>query len=333
VIERLTSNLQLKVHMKAYDRALPILTKQVPIGGVEPEFVPFEIENFERMLTKLAYDISEMSFSSYLIGRELGVPIKAIPVFPHRRFRHSYIFTHTNGLLNEPRDLIGKRIGIPIYQPTAIVWIRGILQDEYDVRPYQMKFYFDREREPLPISLPSNVSLQSTGGIKKEKLFLEGKLDALFDSNIPNIFAEGNPEIRRLFENYRDVELAYYKKTRIFPIMHTIVIREELLKEHPWLAEAVWRACIQSKKQSYERMKDPRLSNLVWPHVYWNEEKKIFGNDFWPYNLEDNRRVLETFIGYSKEQGLIKKEPKLEDLFAPSTIDLREEKEQYVSVS
>src|SRR5579875_3433984 len=269
--------LRLSVHVKAYDRVLPLLTCKVPIEGVDPIFIQFEIENFSRMLSNLEYDVSEMSFSSYLIARGMGIPIIAIPVFPHRRFRHSYIFVNTNGEIREPRDLIGKRIGIPIYQPTAIVWIRGILQNDYDVHPHQMKFFYEREREPLPISPPSNVSIQSTGGVKKEKLFLEGKLDALFDSNIPSIFEEGNPAIKRLFEDYRKVELDYYRRTGIFPIMHTIVIKQKLLEEHHWLATSVWRAFVDAKKESYTRMKDPRFSNLVWPHVYWDEEKSILG--------------------------------------------------------
>jgi 4,5-dihydroxyphthalate decarboxylase len=310
--------------MKAYDRALALLTGQVPIEGVEPIFISFEIENFARMLTNLEYDISEMSFSSYLIARDLGVPITAIPVFPHRRFRHSYIFVDTKGEIREPRDLIGKRIGIPIYQPTAIVWIRAILQHEYDVHPHQMKFFYEREKEPLPISPPSNVSIQSTRGVRKETLFLEGKLDALFDSSIPNIFEEGNSSIKRLFEDYRKVELEYYKKTGFFPIMHTIVIRDDLLKQYPWLSTSVWKACVGSKKKSFERMRDPRFSNLIWPHVYLEEERAAVGKDFWPYNLRDNEKVLEAFISYSKEQGLIKKEPKLEELFTSNTIDLRE---------
>jgi len=316
--------LRLSVHMKAYDRALPILTGQVPIQGVEPIFISFEIENFARMLTNLEYDISEMSFSSYLIARDMGIPITAIPVFPHRRFRHSYIFVDTKGKIREPRDLIGKRVGIPLYQPTAIVWIRAILEHEYDVHPHQMKFYYEREKEPLPISPPSNVSIESTGGVRKEKLFLEGKLDALFDSSIPSIFEEGNPEIRRLFEDYRRVELDYYRRTGLFPIMHTIVVRNDLLKQYPWLSTSVWKACVEAKKKSFERMKDPRFSNLIWPHVYLEEERKVLGKDFWPYNLKDNRKVLETFISYSKEQGLIKKEPRVEELFAENLIDLKD---------
>lgn len=317
--------LRLSVHMKGYDRALPILSGKVPIEGVDPIFMSFGVENFGRMLNNLEYDISEMSLSSLLIARDRGVPITAIPVFPHRRFRHSYIFVDTKGKIKEPRDLIGKRVGIPIYQPTAIVWIRAVLQHEYDVKPEQMQFFYDREKEPLPITPPSNVSIKSTGGVKKEKLFLEEKLDALFDSNIPDIFENGNPAIKRLFEDYRKVELDYYKKTGLFPIMHTIVIKQKLLDEHPWLATSVWRACVQSKKQSYERMKDPRFSNLLWPHVYWENEKKDLGKaDPWPYNFADNLKVLQTFMSFSKEQGLIKKELNLEEIFASSTLDLKE---------
>jgi len=308
--------------MKAYDRALPVLSGQVPIEGVDPIFISFEIENFARMLNNLEYDVSEMSFSSYLIAREMGIPVTAIPVFPHRRFRHSYIFVDTKGRIKEPRDLIGKKVGIPIYQPTALVWIRGILADEYDVKPEQIRWFFDREKEPLPISPPAGVSIQSTGGVKKERLFLEEKLDALFDSNIPNIFAEGNPAIRRLFEDYRSVELEYYKKTRIFPMMHTIVVKNKLLEEHPWISTSFWRALVAGKKESFARMKDPRFSNLVWPQVYLDDERSIFGRDFWPYNLRDNEKPLETLISYSHKQGLIKKIPQLEDLFAQNTLDL-----------
>ena len=168
--------IRVEMTIKEYERTAPILRGQVAIQGIEPVFVPFEMENFRHMLADLEYDISEMSFSSYLIAREAGVPVVAIPVFPNRRFRHSYIFVDTKGRIKEPRDLIGKRVGIPNYQPTALVWIRGILAHEYDVRPDQIRWFYDRDWEPLPVALPSNVSLQNTGGIKKEKLFLEEKL-------------------------------------------------------------------------------------------------------------------------------------------------------------
>ena len=316
--------LRLGITMKEYERTAPILRGQIPIDGIEPTFVPFKMENFQHMLADLEYDISEMSFSSYLIARERSVPVVAIPVFPNRRFRHSYIFVDTKGRINEPIDLIGKRVGIPSYQLTALVWIRGILTHEYDVRPDQIKWYYDRDWEPLPIALPNNVFLRNTGGIKNEKLFLEEKLDALLDPNTPSIFEEGNPAIKRLFDNYRAVELDYYRRTGIFPIMHTIVVKESLLKEHPWIATSLWKAFVEAKQLSYSNMKDPRVSNLAWPHVYWEEEKAIFGNDLWPYNLKDNRKALETLISYVCEQGLISKEPMLEDLFASSTLDFKE---------
>ena len=315
---------KLEITIKEYERTAPILTGKVAIQGIEPTFVQFAMENFRHMLVDLEYDISEMSFSSYLIGRERNVPVVAIPVFPNRRFRHSYIFVDTKDRIKEPRDLIGKKVGIPSYQPTALVWIRGILQHEYDVRPDQIRWFYDREREPLPINLPANVSLQSTGGTKKEKLFLAEKLDALIDSNIPGIFEEGNPAIKRLFVDYRSVELDYYRRTGIFPIMHTIVVKETLLKEYPWLASNLWKAFVEAKQLSYSKMEDPRVSNLAWPHVYWEEEKTIFGKDLWPYNLKDNRKALETLISYEKEQSLISREPLIEDLFIKESLDFTE---------
>jgi 4,5-dihydroxyphthalate decarboxylase len=317
--------LPVRVHIKSYDRVLPILNREVSIEGVEPTFMAFEIANFAKMLRSQEYDISEMSLSSYLIARDRGIPIIAIPVFPHRRFRHSFIFVRSNGDVAKPEDLIGKRVGIPVYQATALVWIRGILSEEYEVKPEHIKWFFDRKSEPLPLSLPPNISIQSTNGVSKETLFLEDKLDALFDADIPRIFAEGNPKIRRLFPDYRSVELDYYKRTGIFPIMHTIVLTEQLVRQHPWIPLSVWRAFVEAKRKSYNRMEDARLSNLVWPHVYWEEEKKIFGPDPFPYSIEKNRKALDKLISYSLQQGLIKKEPKLEHLFVESTLSLQED--------
>ena len=155
-------------------------------------------------------------------------------------------------------------------------------------------------------------------------MFLEEKLDALVDPGNPSIFEDGNPAIKRLFDDYRSVELDYYRRTEIFPIMHTIVVKESLLNEHPWIATNLWKAFVEAKQLSYSKMKDSRVSNLAWPHVYWEEEKAIFGNDPWPYNLKDNRKALETLISYEHEQGLIGKEPKLEELFARNTLDFKE---------
>ena len=156
-------------------------------------------------------------------------------------------------------------------------------------------------------------------------MFLEEKLDALIDSNIPGIFEEGNPVIKRLFVDYRSVELDYYRRTGIFPIMHTVVVKETLLKEYPLLAGNLWKAFVEAKQLSYSRMEDPRVSNLAWPHVYWEEEKAIFGKDLWPYNLKDNRKALETLISYEKEQNLINTEPVIEELFAKESLDFRED--------
>lgn len=312
--------------LREYERTSALLRGLVPVRGADITFVPFEIDNFRRMLRYLEYDISEMSMSSYLIARESGVPFTAIPVFPHRRFRHSYIFVRNGSGIKEPRDLIGKKIGIPEYQITALLWIRGTLLHDYDVRPENIRWFFDREEERVPIKLPDKISIQKIEATTKEQLIREGKLDAIIDAKVPKIFYDADSCISRLFPDYKEVERKYYQRTGIFPIMHTIVAKEQLFKDNPWLAVSLWKAFVHSKQISFQRMKDARLSNFVWPESYVQEEGKIFGDDPWKYNLKDNRKNLETLIDYSLEQYFISKRQEVDDIFFPNTLELEEDK-------
>ncbi|HEV2139284.1 MAG TPA: PhnD/SsuA/transferrin family substrate-binding protein [Nitrososphaerales archaeon] len=319
------NGIPLSFTIREYERTLSLVRGEVRVEGVSPTFVPFEIDNFRRMLAFDEYDVSEMSMSSYLIAREKGTQVVAIPVFPHRRFRHSYIFVSSGGQIREPRDLVGKKVGIPEYQITALVWIRGFLQHDFDVRPEQIKWFSDRE-DRLAVSFPEKVAIEKIPAKSKERLFLEGKLDSIIDGKVPGIFLDGNEKIRRLFENYKEVETDYYRRTGIFPIMHTVVVRKKVLEENPWVAVSVWKAFAEAKIRSYERMRDPRLSNLVWPLKYADEEGAILGEDPWRYNVRDNMKALEALVQYEQEQGLITKAQKVEDLFATNTYDLTEEK-------
>jgi 4,5-dihydroxyphthalate decarboxylase len=318
------NKITLSITTREYDRTLPLLREQVPIEGVNPVFVPFEIDNFRRMLNYLEYDVSEMSMSSYLIAREKGIEIVALPIFPHRRFRHSFIFVGSDDIVKEPRDLIGKRVGIPEYQISALVWIRGFLQHDYDVRPEQLRWFSDRDEERLEVRFPEKVHVEKIPARSKEGLFLEGKLDVIMDGKVPDIYVDRNPKVRRLFENFKEVEADYFRRTGFFPIMHTVVVRQKILKENPWAAVSIWKAFVRSKELSYRRMSDPRLSNLVWPQSYLSEERALFGDDPWRYNVRDNAKTLEAMIEYEMEQGLIAKEQKVEELFAPNTYDLIE---------
>jgi len=265
-----------------------------------------------------------MSMSSYLIAREQGIKVVALPIFPHRRFRHSFIFVGSGNAVKEPRDLVGKKVGIPEYQISALVWIRGFLQHDYDVKPSQISWFSDRDEERLLVKFPKDVHVEKVPARSKECLFLEGKLDAIMDGKVPDIFVDRNPKVRRLFENFREVEAEYFRRTGFFPIMHTVVVRTKVLEENPWVAVSLWKAFVRSKELSYKRMSDPRLSNLIWPQSYQDEERAMLGEDPWRYNVRDNTKTLEAMIRYEFEQGLITKEQKVEELFAPNTYDLIE---------
>lgn len=318
------NRLRLSFTLREYEKTRPLLAGQVSVEGIEPVFVPFEIDNFRRMLNYLEYDVAEMSMSSYLIAREKGAPLVALPIFPNRRFRHSYIFVGSDGRVKEPKDLAGKKVGIPEYQMTALVWIRGFLQHDYGVRPEDVMWFTDRQ-DRFQVELPSRVRIEKIPPRSKEAMFLEGKLDCIIDGKIPEIFLRGNPKIRRLFENFREVEADYFRRTGIFPIMHTVVVKKKVFDENPWVAPSIWKAFVEAKERSYARMDDPRLSNLAWPHKYYAEEEQILGRDPWKYNVRDNRKALEALVQYELEQGLITKEQRVEDLFAANTYDLTED--------
>ncbi len=293
-----------------YDRTRALQEGKVQVEGVELTYLPLHVEEtFWRMLRYQEFDAAECSMSSYLMARDRGHPrLIAIPVFPSRFFRHSFIFVNTNSGIEGPKDLVGRRVGVPEYQITAAVWIRGILQHDYGVSPEKVKWF--------------------TGGAedagREEKL----KPDLGKDIDIRWIGPERtlssrSPKVKRLFPNFREVEKDYYRRTKIFPIMHAIVLREEVYEKFPWVAQSLCKAFAESKRICEESLyKYSALKYmLAWSFADVEEEKELFGDAFWPYGLEANRHVLETLIQYSHEQGLIKKLPELKSLFAPNTLE------------
>lgn len=279
------------------------------------------------------FDISELSLSSYLIAKDRGYPkFTAIPVFVSRFFRHSGIFINTHAGIQEPADLLGKKVGIPEYQLTACLWIRGILQHEYGVHPADVSWYTGGQESPgrvekVKLDLPPEIRIQR---IEKDQTLNEmleqGEIDALIAPRAPSSFLNGSSNVQRLFPDYVSVERDYFKRTGIFPIMHVVAVKDEILERHPWVAANLYQAFEEAKQKMYEGLQQTAALKVTLPWFVseWENTKKLMGEDFWPYGIKKNRKTLEAAVTYSYEQGLIKQRLKIEDLFCQSTL------EQYV---
>ncbi len=322
--------LQLSLACWDYDR-----TRALADGSVNPEGIDlvyqnlFVEETFFRMLRNREFDAAEMSLSSYCVSLMREEPaFVAIPVFPSRFFRHSCIFVSAKSGIREPKDLAGKKTGVPEYQMTAPVWIRGILQDEYGVDPAGPEYWTGGEEEPgrdekLELELPAKFRLKSIGPKQTlAQMISDGELDAMHTARTPSSFYTRPGTVRRLFENYVEVEKAYYRKTKIFPIMHTVVIRRELYEKNRWIAQSLYKAFVQAQRRTYETLDTTMAltTMLPWQAAHVEEARRELGEDWWPYGFEPNRRVLETFLRYHHEQGLSKRLLKAEELFAPETL-------------
>lgn len=322
--------LQLSLACWDYDR-----TRALADGSVRPEGIDLIYQNlyveetFFRMLRNREFDAAEMSLSSYCVSLMKDEPaFIAIPVFPSRFFRHSCIFVSAKSGIREPKDLAGRKIGVPEYQMTAPVWIRGILQDEYGIDPAGCEYWTGGEEEPgrdekLKLDLPPNFRVRPIGPDKTlARMIAEGELDAMHTARAPSSFATQPDRVKRLFENYVEVEKAYYRKTKIFPIMHTVVVRRELYDANRWIAQSLCKAFIEAQRRTYEYLATTmaNTSMLPWQAAHVEEARALLGEDWWPYGFEPNRHVLETFLRYHHEQGLSKRRLKAEELFAPETL-------------
>ena len=301
------------------------------VEGVDLTYLPLHVEEtFWRMLRYGEFDVAECSMSSYLMSRDRGYPkLIAIPVFPSRFFRHSFIFVNTDSGIETPKDLIGKRVGVPEYQITAAVWIRGILQHDYGVSPEKLKWFTGGvenagREEKLRPDLSSDIDIQWIGPDRTLSQMLdEGSIDALICAHIPSPFVRRSAKVKRLFANFREVEKEFYRRTKIFPIMHAIVLRGEVYEKYPWIAQSLCKAFAESKKICEESLyKYSALKYMLpWSYADVEEEMELFGDELWPYGLEPNRHVLETLVQYSYEQGLIKNKLDIKSLFAPNTLE------------
>ena len=314
-----------------YDRTRALMDGTVRPEGIDLNYLALPVEEtFFRMLRHREFDCSEMSLSSYTasLGSE-NPPFIAIPVFPSRFFRHSCIFVSAKSGIRKPEDLKGKRVGVPEYQMTAPVWIRGILADDYGVKVTDVEHFSGGEEEPgrdekLKIDLPSTIKLSPIpAGKTLSRMLADGELDALLTARAPSTFRTQPDAVKRLFPDYVDQEKAYYRRTKIFPIMHTVVIRREVYAANPWVAQSLAKAFGSAKARAYASYdQTAALPAMVpWLTAHIEEAKREMGADWWPYGVAANRQVLETFLRYHQEQGLSKRRLAPEELFAKETLE------------
>lgn len=314
-----------------YDRILPLAQGRVVPQGIRLNYISLEVEEiFWRQLRNQEFDVSESSLSSYVMLRSRGDErFIAIPVFTSRYFRHSCVFINTDKGIREPRDLKGRVVGLPEYQITAVVWLRGIFQDEYGVHPRDVHWRSGGEEEPgrkekIDLHLPPDIDLQPIPPDKYlSRMLEEGELDAMFTARAPSSFEKGSPNVAQLFENPREVEEQYYLKTGIFPIMHTVILKRDIYEKNPWIAMNLYKAFCRAKDMVIKSYLETAALHvtLPWVHEEMERTKKILGEDWWPYGLKKNRKVLETFLRYHHDQGLSRKLLSVEELFAPETVD------------
>jgi 4,5-dihydroxyphthalate decarboxylase len=312
------------------DRVEDLFDGCVEPDGIELHCLALPIEEaFHRMWENLEFDASEMSLSTYLttVAADDHRWI-AIPVFPSRMFRHHAIYVHTAAGIDHPQALRGKRVGVPEYQQTAAVWIRGFLEEQHGVPPSAITWYVGGLHDPGRLEMGpveiAGVSVHRVEDRTLNDLLVQGEIDALISARTPRAFAEGRPEVARLFPNYKQAEMEFYKQTRLFPIMHTVVIRRPLYERHPWVAVSLYRAFEEAKNRALERLhQGTALSvSLPWLLPAWEETQSLLGKDFWPYGLEANRRELETLARYAFRQGLTSRLIRPEELFAPNVLNL-----------
>lgn len=328
----MTVNLPITVACGDYDRTRAIKDGRVPIEGCDVTYIPLEPEEvFFRAFRYQEFDVCELSFSSYLRVTDNGTsPYIGIPAFVSRVFRHSGIYIRTDRGIRTPQDLKGKTIGLPEYQITAVVWIRGILSDGYGVQPRDIRWRSGGIEQPgrgerTPLAPIPDLDLKLIPADKTlSGMLTTGELDAMFSARAPSCFLRGAPQIGRLFPDYRAVERDYYRQTGIFPIMHLIGVKKELAARHPWLPTSLYKAFADAKALALEDLRDVNALRvtLPWVEAETQQTAALMGEDFWRYGVEENRKDIETLARYAHEQGLVGRLLPVEELFAAQTLEI-----------
>jgi 4,5-dihydroxyphthalate decarboxylase len=319
-------SLPLTLAISEYDHVRDLVSGRVKPEGIDLTALVLSIEEiFYRFTVYREWDVSEMAMGKYVSLRSQGdKSLTAIPVFPSRMFRHSSIYVRSDGPVKTPADLKGRRVGVPEWAQTAAIYSRGLLVHQYglalaDVAWVQAGVNEPGRTEKVALKLPAGVAVERPAEKSLNGMLLAGELDAVMTAHAPAAFEAGDPRIKRLFAEFMPVELAYWRETGIFPIMHCIAIQTRVLEAHPWVAMNLLTAFETAKRRSVARAFEATASRfpIPWSHERANMAAPLFGNDYWPYGIEPNRVTLEAFLTYAHEQGVCHRLLTPEELFPP----------------
>lgn len=323
------SDLRVSLACGAYDRTLPLRDGRVKPKGIDLTYMsvgPAEI--FWRQMKFEEFDACEMALSSYIIELSRGIDrFVALPIFPSRVFRRSYIFVRSDAGIERPEDLKGRRVGIPEFHMTAALFIRGFLSDDYGVTAEDIDWVQGGQTKPgrkerIELNLPPSIKIRHEPHRTIEELLLAGEIDAILGAYTPQCFVDGDPRIRRLFDDPAALDREAWKRTGIFPIMHMIAIRREFHERYPWVAVNLRDAFEEARRITLEDLSDHGASSSMYPFFQWEMERTIreFGQDFWPYGVEPNRPTLEAALRYAYEQKLAARLVDIDELFPPALL-------------
>ena len=309
-----------------YDHVADLANGLVPLEGIDLTCLTMQVEEiFFRFLTYREFDVSEISLAKFASMVSQGDrSLAAIPVFPSRVPRHSSIYVRRDGPVRAPTDLRGRRVGLPEWAQTAAVYTRGMLAHQYGIDLASIEWIqagVDQagRTEKVALSLPAGLSVTPVADKTLNDLLLSGEIDAAMTATPLQCFRQGHPDVKRLFEDFLATETQYVRETGIFPIMHAVAIRQELLDKAPWIAMNLFTAFEEAKRRSVERALFAGVTAfpIPWFYEHARRAKELLGGDLWPYGIEPNRRTLEAFLQYAFEQGVCHRHLKVEEIFAP----------------
>ena len=320
--------LNLSVAVGDYDRTRPLIDGTVQIDGVDPVYMTLSPEEiFFRAFRSAEFDICELSLSSFTVKTALGEsPYVGVPAFVSRAFRHTAIYVRTDRV-KKPADLKGRKVGVPEYQLTANVWARAVLEEDFGVKPADIHWIRGGIEEPgrpekISIKLPPDVRLENAReGATISGLLEAGEIDGFIAPRPPAFIERGHPNVGWLFPDPTAAATDYYRRTRIFPIMHLVGVRREIADKHPWLPAAVFKAFEQAKGACLTKLSDTSATKVTLPFVeeQLKAARALMGQDYWSYGVSANRHVLEAFLRHHHAQGLSSRLVGVDELFHPAT--------------